>query len=145
PDPQSERGHAGLGLYRSEHGPLLQHPGPGDLRSRLELRAGQLHPEERPLIRFLSPLLIVLCAGTAALAAVPAQDPGLPPEDPRHRPAARPNFTNRVNVRIEQAVDQEDPILRRSLNPRIDFQDGQGNEGSIDVTTLYRFPERRPE
>jgi hypothetical protein len=97
------------------------------------------------LSRLLLSLLIVLGAGPAALAAVPAQDPGLPAEDPRNRPAARPNFTNRINVKIEQAVDQEDPILRRSLNPSIEFQDGNGNEGKIDVTTLYRFPDRRPE
>jgi hypothetical protein len=97
------------------------------------------------LSRLLLSLLIVLCAGTAALAAVPAQDPGLPAEDPRNRPAARPTFTNRINVKIEQAVDQEDPILQRRLNPSIQGQDGNGNEYKIDATTLYRMPERRPE
>lgn len=94
--------------------------------------------------RFLSSLLIVLCAGAAASAAVPAQDPGLPPEDPRNRPASPPNFTNRVNVRIEQAVDQEDPILRRTMNPKFYTQDN-GNEVWVDATTLYRMPEHRPE
>jgi hypothetical protein len=97
------------------------------------------------LSRLLLTLLIVLCAGTAALAAVPAQDPGLPPEDPRNRPAGRPNFTNRINVRIEQAVDREDPILERRLIPSIQGQDDYGNEYKIDATTLYRMPERRPE
>jgi len=95
------------------------------------------------LNRLLS-ILLILVAGVAAPAAALAQDPGLPPEDPRKRPASPPNFTNKVNVRIEQAVDQEDPILRRSMNPKFYTQDN-GNEVFIDATTLYRMPERRPE
>ena len=99
--------------------------------------------------RLLVSILIVLSSGAAASAAVPAQDPGLPPgvpaEDPRTRSAPPPpNFSNKVHVKIEQAVDQEDPILRRSMHPKFYTQDN-GNEVFIDATTLYRMPERRPE
>lgn len=93
--------------------------------------------------RLLS-ILVILVAGVAAPAAASAQDPGLPQEDPRKRQEAPPNFSNKVNVKIEQAVDQEDPILRRSMNPKFYRQDN-GNEVFVDATTLYRMPERRPE
>jgi hypothetical protein len=96
------------------------------------------------LSRLLSSLLIVLFAGAAVPAAALAQEPGLPQEDPRKKPAPLPNFTNRTHVRIQQASDQEDPILQRSWNPGFYRQDN-GNEVQIDATTLYRMPEHRPE
>ncbi|MBI3854798.1 MAG: hypothetical protein HY293_03810 [Planctomycetes bacterium] len=86
--------------------------------------------------------LVILAAGAALRA--PAQDPGLPAEDPRNRPVQRPTFTNRVNVQIEQYVDRPNPILEMRTNPDVFIQDN-GNDVQVGGLTRFRMPDRDPE
>jgi hypothetical protein len=89
-------------------------------------------------------LLIILIAGAVAPAAAPAQDQGLPPEDPRNRPVEPPKVTNRIHVKIEQHIDEPNILQHKSLYPPLRFEEN-GNLIVIDAETWYGMPNKDPE